>query len=88
MRRWDRAPLGQRIFWLRLDAGLTQLELADRAGVPRKTVVLWELLERKPSGEHMLQLARSLTAPGRPSLQVLRCLAWSQDPGPIPKTKK
>ena len=48
---------GERIKKLRLQEGLTQLQLAERLGVTKSVVSYYELQERYPSPEIILKLA-------------------------------
>jgi transcriptional regulator with XRE-family HTH domain len=45
---------------IRIDAGVTQRELANELGVDRVTVARWELSERTPRGELRLRYAQLL----------------------------
>jgi len=44
----------------RRKAGLTQDELAERAGVGQSTVAMWESQGRQPTAENAVKLARAL----------------------------
>lgn len=48
---------GNRLKELRLQAGLTQKQLADRLGVTKSVVSFYELRERTPSPEVLIRLA-------------------------------
>jgi DNA-binding XRE family transcriptional regulator len=52
--------MGQRLQRLRREAGLTQAELARRAGVPLKSVLNWEQDRRQPRLDAVVDLARYL----------------------------
>jgi transcriptional regulator with XRE-family HTH domain len=52
--------MGQRLQRLRREAGLTQAELARRAGVPLKSVLNWEQDRRQPRLDAVVDLARIL----------------------------
>jgi transcriptional regulator with XRE-family HTH domain len=52
--------MGQRLQRLRRAAGLTQAELAERAGVPLKSVLNWEQDRRQPRLDAAADLARLL----------------------------
>jgi len=56
--------------------GLTYEQLADRAGVHRTTIALWEREERTPTLQLTLQLASALNVPL--SLMLARCEAACQ----------
>lgn len=51
---------GERIKGKRKQLGLTQKELASKVGVSGTTVVYWERDENKPTGKHLLSLAKEL----------------------------
>ncbi|HEY3889087.1 MAG TPA: helix-turn-helix transcriptional regulator [Caulobacteraceae bacterium] len=57
------AHLGNRLKDLRTAAGLTQLQLADRAGISRKTVNTLENKVLTPSTVLALRLSRALDTP-------------------------
>lgn len=56
MNHWN----GQRLKELRLAAGLTQTELAEKVGVGRDAVARWEANNREPSWSNVVQLAKAL----------------------------
>ncbi|WP_066798851.1 helix-turn-helix transcriptional regulator [Sphingomonas soli] len=58
-----RATLGNHLKSMRVQAGLTQAELAERVGVSRKTVNTVENGVFTPSATLALQLARALGVP-------------------------
>lgn len=49
---------GKRLKSLRKQAGLTQLQLAERIGVTKSVVSFYELQERSPSPDVLVKLAR------------------------------
>lgn len=49
---------GGRLKKLRLDAGLTQKQLADKLGITKSVVSYYEQQERNPSPEVLVQLSR------------------------------
>lgn len=49
---------GKRLKRLRTQAGLTQLQLAERIGVTKSVVSFYELQERSPSPDVLIKLAR------------------------------
>jgi transcriptional regulator with XRE-family HTH domain len=63
---------GSRLKQLRQDAGLTQKELAERAGLTLEGVAQLERGRRKPSWETVLALAKALGVP---------CTAFEADEG-------
>ena len=52
--------LGQRLQRLRLDAGLTQAQLADAAGTPLSSLQNWEIDRREPGLRAAVRFARTL----------------------------
>ena len=59
----DKATLGNHLKSLRVQAGLTQADLAERVGVSRKTINTVENGVFTPSTTLALQLARALGVP-------------------------
>src|SRR6187549_3514867 len=55
--------LGDRLQQLREGAGLSQSELAGRAGVSLRSIQNWEQGHRRPKAEALLALARALGVP-------------------------
>lgn len=49
---------GTRLKELRLGAGLTQLQLAQRMGITKSVISFYELSERSPSPDVLIRLAR------------------------------
>lgn len=49
---------GKRLKQLRTQAGLTQLQLAERIGVTKSVVSFYELQERSPSPDVLIKLSR------------------------------
>jgi len=56
----DAKRFGPRLRWLRENAGLTQAELAERAGLHSQGVVKLERGEREPAWSTLLALASAL----------------------------
>lgn len=54
----DMVHFGQRLKELRLQAGLTQKQLADRIWVSKAAIGNYELSDRKPSPEIIVKLAK------------------------------
>jgi transcriptional regulator with XRE-family HTH domain len=52
--------MGERFQRLREEARMTQLELAERSGIPLSTIRTWEQDVRVPRVDHAMQLARTL----------------------------
>src|SRR4051794_30290398 len=65
--RWN----GSRLRGLREQAGLTQSELAERAGFTRDGIAKWESGSREPSWSNVLALAQALG---------VDCTAFTQPP--------
>ena len=57
----DGMQLPERIKAWRTHAGLTQQQLADRIGVGRTTVVMWEKASKQPSARSFDKLVRILS---------------------------
>jgi len=56
----DKETMGQRLQRLRRAASLTQAGLAERAGVPLKSILNWEQDRRQPRLDAVVDLARHL----------------------------
>jgi len=56
----QRETFGERLQSLRARAGLTQMQLADKAGVPLTTLRNWEHDRREPMASALFKLARAL----------------------------
>jgi transcriptional regulator with XRE-family HTH domain len=72
------ATFGPRLRELREGAGLTQAQLAARAGMHRQGVVKLERGEREPAWGTVLALMKALGVP---------CTAFLEPPGPQPQAK-
>lgn len=55
-----RPKLGAHLASLRVKAGLSQEELAQRIGVHQQTIAFWEQSEKPPRSEVLLDLAKAL----------------------------
>jgi transcriptional regulator with XRE-family HTH domain len=55
-----RESFGERLQRLRNEAGLTQLQLAERAGVPLTSLRNWEHDRREPLASVLFKLAKAL----------------------------
>jgi transcriptional regulator with XRE-family HTH domain len=64
---------------LRTEAGLTQEQLAERAGVKRDAVARWERGKREPSWSNVIALADALR---------VSCEAFRQEPAPAPEPQR
>jgi len=64
-------PPGERIRELRIKAGITQKDLADRMGLPRQQVNVWETGVRTPKIENLKRVADALGINGEEYLYLL-----------------
>ncbi len=64
-------PPGERIRELRIRAGITQKDLADRMGLPRQQVNVWENGVRTPKIENLKRVADALGINGEEYLYLL-----------------
>lgn len=64
-------PPGERIRELRIRAGITQKDLADRMGLPRQQVNVWETGVRTPKIENLKRVADALGINGEEYLYLL-----------------
>jgi transcriptional regulator with XRE-family HTH domain len=55
-----RPKLGAHLMALRINAGWSQEELAQRVGVPQQTIAFWEQSDKPPRAEVLPQLAEAL----------------------------
>jgi transcriptional regulator with XRE-family HTH domain len=68
-------PLAQYIQKLKEQAGLSQSELARKAGVPVRSVQNWEQGHRLPRAQALLPLADAL---GVPVDKLIKSMSWRQ----------
>jgi transcriptional regulator with XRE-family HTH domain len=68
-----------RLRTLRAEAGLTQEQLAERAGVKRDAVARWERGNREPSWSNVIALADALG---------VSCDAFRQEPALTPEPQR
>lgn len=54
---------GQKLQKLRKDANLSQAALANKAGLPVRSLEAWEIDRRKPKTDALLALAKALRVP-------------------------
>ena len=64
-------PPGERIRELRIKAGITQKDLADRMGLPRQQINVWETGVRTPKIENLKRVADALGINGEEYLYLL-----------------
>jgi transcriptional regulator with XRE-family HTH domain len=76
---------GQRLRELRERAGLTQAQLAERAGMHRQGVAKLELGEREPSWSTLLALTKALAVDLNAFARPAGSAAASRRPGRPPK---
>jgi transcriptional regulator with XRE-family HTH domain len=55
-----RPKLGAHLAALRVNAGLSQVDLAERIGVLQQTIAFWEQTDKPPRSEVLLKLAEAL----------------------------
>ncbi|MBF0548536.1 MAG: helix-turn-helix transcriptional regulator [Candidatus Riflebacteria bacterium] len=55
-----RAKQGERLLKLRLEAGLSQVELAELIGEPQQNVAYWERSEKPPRSDSLPRIAKAL----------------------------
>jgi transcriptional regulator with XRE-family HTH domain len=79
-----RTPLGERIAAARLDAGLSQQQLADKLGVTQRIVTYWE---REAAGLRADQLAQLAEALGASADFFLGREQKKRGTGPVGKAK-
>lgn len=75
-----RPKLGSHLAALRVNAGLSQGELAQRIGVLQQTIAFWEQSDKPPRSEVLLKLAEALGV----SIETL----LSEETGPVTVKKK
>lgn len=75
----DRPVFGRRLRELREQAGLTQKELADRAGLHLSAITRFEQGIREPTWSTVRSLGQVLG---------VSCEAFNQEPGPLPEAKR
>ncbi len=76
---------GEKLKELREQAGLSQAELAEKAGTAQKTISFWEMDKREPSAGNVQKLCAALGI----SCEVLMQATFPDSPEPEkPKKKK
>ncbi len=55
-----RPKLGAHLVALRVNAGLSQEDLAQRVGVPQQTIAFWEQSDKPPRSDALVALAQAL----------------------------
>lgn len=75
-----RPKLGAHLAALRVNAGLSQEDLAQRIGVLQQTIAFWEQTDKPPRSEILLKLADALDV----SIQTL----LTENGGPVAVKKK
>ncbi len=84
-----RPKLGAHLMALRVNAGWSQEELAQRVGVPQQTIAFWEQTDKPPRSDILLKLADALDV----SIQTLltengNAVAVKKKGGPNGKLRK
>ena len=59
----ERKPFAERLIRLRKSAGLSQIELAKRAGISQRVVAHYETIVSNPASGTVLKLAKALNTP-------------------------
>lgn len=62
--------IGEKLKQTRVDAGVSQVELAERIGVYQKDISRWENGERTPSVEAFAKICRALNASADELLEI------------------
>jgi transcriptional regulator with XRE-family HTH domain len=82
-----RPKLGAHLMALRVNAGLSQEDLAQRVGVPQQTIAFWEQSDKPPRSDVVPKLAEALGV----SIQILfseNGVAVKKKGGPDGKLRK
>jgi len=82
-----RPKLGAHLMALRVNAGLSQGDLAQRVGVPQQTIAFWEQSDKPPRSDVVPKLAEALGV----SIQILfseNDVAVKKKGGPDGKLRK
>jgi transcriptional regulator with XRE-family HTH domain len=80
-------PFAELIQQLREQAGLSQSQLARKAGVPVRSVQNWEQGHRLPRAQALLPLARALAVPVEKLIKAMDDASQSE-PAPAKKARK
>jgi transcriptional regulator with XRE-family HTH domain len=83
-----RPKLGAHLMTLRVNAGWSQEELAQRIGVPQQTIAFWEQSDKPPRAEVLPQLAEALDVSIAALLSENGVVAVRKKGGPNGKLKK
>lgn len=54
---------GERLKRLRVEAGLTQMELAKKSGIAQKSISNWEMNDKEPKISSLRKLCKALGVP-------------------------
>lgn len=79
---------GAHFLSLRKRAGLTQVELAEAAGVPQTTIALWERSDLPPRSEVLPKLAKILGVRVADLLVDTEATALGHRPGPVGEVQR
>jgi len=83
-----RPKLGAHLVALRINAGLTQVDLAQRVGVLQQTIAFWEQADKPPRSDILLKLADALDVNIQALLTENGVVAVKKKGGPEGKLRK
>lgn len=83
-----RPKLGAHLMALRINAGWSQEDLAQRIGVPQQTIAFWEQSDKPPRAEVLSQLAEALDVSVESLLSENGVVAVKKKGGPSGKLRK
>lgn len=83
-----RPKLGAHLAALRINAGLSQVDLAQRVGVLQQTIAFWEQTDKPPRSEILLKLAEALDVTVEALLAENGVAAVKKKGGPNGKLRK
>ncbi len=83
-----RSKLGAHLMMLRINAGWSQEDLAQRVGVPQQTIAFWEQTDKPPRSEVLLKLADALDVSIQTLLTENGVVAVKKKGGPNGKLRK
>lgn len=83
-----RPKLGAHLMTLRINAGWSQEDLAQRVGVPQQTIAFWEQTDKPPRSEILIKLAEALDVSIQTLLTENGVVAVKKKGGPNGKLRK
>ncbi len=83
-----RPKVGAHLAALRINAGLSQVDLAERIGVLQQTIAFWEQTAKPPRSEILLKLAEALDVSIQTLLTENGVVAVKKKGGPNGKLRK